>query len=84
MVVYRHGDTIVTDKNTTETADLTIETISLTLRLPRRVHDQLIALRGLKPHMSLNALIVEAADQYTSAHESGQARETAASIGGLK
>lgn len=38
----------------------------LTLRIPKRVYDRMQVLKTRKPHMSINALIIEAIDRQMS------------------
>jgi hypothetical protein len=59
--------------------------ISMTIRIPKNTHQTLVNYKNrFKPHMSLNSLIVESILDEVTAHESGQARELAETLGGLK
>jgi len=47
----------------------------LTLRVPERIHRRLVAYQRQKPHMSLNAIIVEAISEELDRQEQEVARE---------
>ena len=47
----------------------------ITLRIPERIHSRLVAYQRQKPHMSLNALIVEAISKDLDRQEQEAARD---------
>jgi len=47
----------------------------ITLRIPERIHSRLVAYQRQKPHMSLNALIVEAISKDLDRQEQEAVRE---------
>jgi len=47
----------------------------ITLRMPERIHQRLVAYQRQKPHMSLNAIIVEAISKDLDRQEQEAVRE---------
>lgn len=52
--------------------------VRLTLRVPKHVYEKLLKLKEEKPHMSMNALIVEAIQNQVEEEDDDNDPETAA------